>query len=472
MSIEYDPDGSSEPKQADIYNIEALDLRWYERYDDLASFGMPEMLVGDKELRDEQKEAFLNGEIDHPTLDLPRIDLEDLEQREQGLLFLKEKIILEEPNDVVKQAYRWRINEKIAQLRMLRAAKQGDMRRFERYNHFIYGKPSQEIYAYTVQTIRDQAEAVLENNKSTEPLRRAAEDVLNTFAQPNRESGISLPSQEIFNTAKQVTMAEMMDIVDIEPFEGKIDAEAIAEQFERALQKRGIAKSQGGNWQIIIEHGDTSAIYVSPNEEVKVPSNRRLTFTELVEKTVHEIGTHVVRDVNGKRSRLMLLRFGLDRTGLGEEGVATMRETVVTKDLLKEFPGVNHYLGISLAEGLDGTPSSFTRVHKMITTHRYFRQLLAGREPERAMQLAKSAAYTDCVRIFRGTDCVTPGVSFNQDMAYRRGSIGVFALISTREGQQEMLRFSIGGYDPTNPRHIWILDQLGISEEDLARLEL
>ena len=36
-----------------------------------------------------------------------------------------------------------------------------------------------------------------------------------------------------------------------------------------------------------------------------------------------------------------------------------------------------------------------------------------------------------------------------------------------RENPDEMLRFSVGKYDPANPRHIWILDTLGITEEDL-----
>lgn len=469
MPEEYTPRDNE--TQVDIVkDIEALDLRWYDRYDALASFGMPEMMVGDKEFRDSQKEAFLSGEIEHPVLDLPKINLEELKQREQGLLFLKAKIISDEPNEVVKQAYRWKINEKIAQILMLRAAKQGNMIRFERYNHFIYGKPSKEIFAYTVRTMRNQAQEVLDNSESSTALRAAAEDILSTFTEPEVESNIHLPSQETFDAAKQATLAEMGDIIDIEPFEGKVDADAIVEYFEQALIKRGIAKSQGGNWQIIKETGSTSAIYVSPNEEVKVPDTRRISFVDLINKIVHEIGTHVTRDVHGKRSRLMLLRQGLDRTGFGEEGVANMREIVTTQEILDDFPGINHYLGISLAEGLDGTPSSFARVHKMITTHRYFKQQLAGREPVEAMRLARSAAYTDCVRIFRGTDCATPGVSFNQDMAYRGGTIAVFALISTVEGRVEMRRFSIGGYDPINKRHIWILDELGITDEDLQNL--
>ena len=44
---------------------------------------------------------------------------------------------------------------------------------------------------------------------------------------------------------------------------------------------------------------------------------------------VHEIGTHVVRRENGKRSKLRLLGIGLDNYERGEEGIATMREQVL-----------------------------------------------------------------------------------------------------------------------------------------------
>lgn|GEM_PF-3902149 len=34
-----------------------------------------------------------------------------------------------------------------------------------------------------------------------------------------------------------------------------------------------------------------------------------------------------------------------------------------------------------------------------------------------------------------------------------------------------MLRFDVGKYSPTNERHIWILDTLGTTNEDLESIE-
>ena len=135
--------------------------------------------------------------------------------------------------------------------------------------------------------------------------------------------------------------------------------------------------------------------------------------------------------------------------------------------MIEEFAGINYHLGISFAQGLDGTKRSFSGVHEMLSKRRYLERLLDGQEPEKALRLARANAYNDCVRIFRGSDCETPGVVFSKDLAYREGNIGVYQLIKTEEGKQEMIRFSVGKYDPSNQRHIWILDQLGITDEDL-----
>jgi hypothetical protein len=55
-----------------------------------------------------------------------------------------------------------------------------------------------------------------------------------------------------------------------------------------------------------------------------------------------------------------------------------------------------------------------------------------------------------------------------RDIVYREGNIGVWRVV--KNNPEEERRFSVGKYDPANPRHIWILEQLGISDEDLDNL--
>jgi len=90
-----------------------IDNLWYERFQPIGSFQAYEYLDGNKQYREQQKQEFLNGHIENPTLDYPKIDPERLESDERSLLELKRDIIAQEPNETVKQAYRWRLNEKI-----------------------------------------------------------------------------------------------------------------------------------------------------------------------------------------------------------------------------------------------------------------------------------------------------------------------------------------------------------------------
>ena len=136
-------------------NNESMDERWYDRFAEAGSFQAYEYLDGDKEFRDLQKEKFLNGEMENPELDYPKIDPDKLLRDEENLLELKSDILNEEENETLQQAYRWKINEKVAEVRMLRAVHDGDMRRFKKYSEFVYGKPSPEIFSYTVSRLND-----------------------------------------------------------------------------------------------------------------------------------------------------------------------------------------------------------------------------------------------------------------------------------------------------------------------------
>ena len=159
--------------------------------------------------------------------------------------------------------------------------------------------------------------------------------------------------------------------------------------------------------------------------------------------------------------------MGLDRYEKGEEGVATMREQVLDEKI-EDFAGLEGHLAIGLATGVDGKPRDFRAVYEIMEKYFYFKALSSGKEPEQALKSAQTIAWNRAVRTFRGTDCQTKGICFTKDIVYREGNIGVWEVV--KENPKEMVRFSIGKYDPANERHIWILDQLGISEEDLKEL--
>lgn len=163
----------------------------------------------------------------------------------------------------------------------------------------------------------------------------------------------------------------------------------------------------------------------------------------------------------------MLLGLGLDRYEVGEEGIATLREQAIAGKV-DDFAGLEGHLAISLARGLDGQPRNFRQVFASLEKYFIFKFLLDGKTLPDAKAQAQNSAWNRCVRTFRGTDCATAGGCFTKDIIYRQGNIGVWEVI--RQTPAEMARFNLGKYDPANPRHLWILDRLEITDEDLEQL--
>jgi hypothetical protein len=424
---------------------DSLDDVWYEKFKEVGAFADFEYLSGNKNIREVEKQKFLKNEVENPELDYPGLEKFNFEDREKRLLELKDEIIKNETNSIIKQLYRWKLNEKIAELRMLKATKNKNDRRFELYSKFIYGNPEKEIYNYTLLQLKK-----IVDEKITSPdakIRSAAQKI----------------HQELFEKPPLKTKIDATEFrSEAIKFEDQSEygSAEIKTAFENAL-----AAYRLSGWRVIVEKEKTGAINVSQEKkEVAIPKERRLRNPNLQALIKHEIGTHVLRREAGEKSKLKLLGLGLDRYLKGEEGIATYREQEILG--LEEFTGLDGHLAISLANGLDGKKRTFREVFEILQNF-YF--ISSKKERTEALKLASNSAWDRCIRTFRGTTCKTPGACFTKDIVYREGNIGIWNVV--KNNPEEIRRFSIGKYDPANPRHIWILEQLGITETDLENIE-
>ena len=429
--------------------IYPVDDPWYERFRDAAAFQDYELLEGEKGQREEQKRAFLAGEIENPALGYPRLETFTSDKREKILLDLKKTIVENETNDVLKKAYAWKLNEKIAEVRMLKAAKVGDDRRFLRYSKFIYGEPDKDIYQYTISQLKNVVDKkIFDGNPK---INQAAQRL-------NRELFETLMNNETAIDPKQAGFPEIKSTKE----DKKYDASEIREAFESALRQYQLE-----GWRIIVDQ-KSSIQAISTSQEAKmvlIPEKREMKETRLKSLIEHEIGTHVLRRERGEKSKLKLLGLGLDRYLPGEEGIATYREQKNEGD--RNFSGFEGHLAISLAMGLDGNKRNFRQVFEIMRD--YFFINSSEKDTAKAGKNAEDSAWNRCVRTFRGTTCSAPGACFTRDIVYREGNIGIWDLIKSNPDEEQ--KFSIGKYDPTNFRHLWILERLGINENDLDKLE-
>jgi hypothetical protein len=421
---------------------EALDSRWYKRFEAL-TFETYAKFEGSAEWRRVQRESFLKGEIDNPVLDYPELERFEIEEREKMLLSLKTDILEQERNEIVKKIYRTKINEVIAELRMLRAAKNGDDHKFAHYSTFIYGRPQGEDLRYVCASVQTSAREKLETGELLQ--KEAAQRLL-----------ALLPELQV---SDQKVMSDVLP--EGERIEGYVaDVAEVVHEFREALTELGLDE-----WEIVV--GSERFNVSQEHKEVRIPSaeileRRQLSKRKLKGLVAHEIGTHALRRHNGERSALHLLGLGLDRYLKGEEGVAMYNEQQVTG--AKEFAGIARYFSIAVARGLRGFGRDFRETFEVM---RDYRIVLGNGSPE-SMHRADESAYDDCVRIFRGSTCRTPGAVFSKDLAYF-GNREVWNLVS--KNSDVVQTFSIGKFDPTNESHVAFLSQLGILDQDLEKIE-
>lgn len=426
---------------------EKLDARWYGRFE-AVNFEDYEKLTGRNEVREKAKSDFLSGEIENPSLDYPELESFDLDEREAELLSLKEDILELEQNEAVKKIYRTKINESLATLKMLRATKNGDDRKFSRYADFIYGKPEAGDMGYVIEHVKE----LIASNEDSEDKER---------------QGAALRLREIF-TDISIDAGEGVDksvLPDGQDIPGKLESvDEAVHAFEEALQEIGAA-----DWKVVVD-SETGISNFSVSQEhrvVRIPAEEKLLARNISKKKLaglleHEIKTHVARRVNGERSKLQLLGLGLDRYLKAEEGVATYAEQQVTG--AREFAGIPRFLSIAIAKGINGQPLDFSQTHKVMTDYRF----LSSSNKGMTVDQAKTTAYDDCVRIFRGSTCNTPGAVYPKDMSYF-GNRAIWTLVSKNSDVVET--FTVGKYDPNNSEHIALLTRLGILDSDLEQLE-
>ncbi len=424
----------------------ALDARWYGRLEAVV-FEDYEKLTGLKEIREREKKLFLEGGQRNPYLDYPELMHFDIKEREEELLSLKDDVLELEQNEAVRKIYRTKINELLATLRMLKAAKEGDDHKFMKYSDFIYGTVSESDKNYIIKHLQ---ELIAKNTQSD-----------NKYKQ---QSAATLGA--IFNTLSTVddTDATKDILPDGENIEGSVESvEEAVTAFEETLESLHI-----DDWEVLVdtEKGISNFSVSQEHKTINIPSEEQLLKRNISKKKLqgliaHEIGTHVARRHNGEHSKLQLLGLGLDRYISGEEGVATYNEQQVTG--AKEFAGVVPMISILLAKGIDGQPRDFRDTFELM---KHYHILKAGKTVDETK--AAETAYNNCVRIFRGSTSETPGAIYTKDMAYF-GNRKIWTLVS--KNSDVVQQFSIGKYDPTNGEHLALLSKLGILDQDLRSLE-
>ncbi len=439
----------------------AIDEDIYEKYKaisiDTASLRRPE-----EEKLAEQKNLFMEGTISCPNFKYENINSVDFEKAEKDLIDLKTELkegLTQNPD--LNQAYIWKINEKIARVRMFKELKflqenpsHDNKNRYRRYIEFIYGKPDKDIF-FDVLNVIDKKFKDVELEALTEDQKDAYAVIQNLL-----ENSIS-------HDITDKKLDELRPNNPKERGESITDIEIIKKYFEEALDELNLQNE----WRVVISEKHRSSMAVqTTSKKVILPSqsgveNRPKASEFSPEKIkgliAHEIYTHVLRRERAKDSRFKLLELGLDRYEVGEEGLATYREQQESGAI--DFAGIDNYLTAGIGYGLDsGKPRDFGEVFEIIKSY----YLLFDQTTK---EKAKELAWSRTLRLFRGTPGNIPGLMYLKDIVYREGNIATYELM--KKDYSQKIDFDIGKFNPANTRHINLLVNLGILDSDLENLQ-
>jgi hypothetical protein len=382
-----------------------LDQRWYSA---LRAISINELsfITPGETTYSEAKTDFLNGTVRNPVLVYPELHKFDAEAKTKELQDFEKMIVTEENNSLVKEAYSRVIAEQLVKVSLINACIKKDDYGFMNNSNALYGLPKRSIYIQIARWFNWH--------------RVHSRNVLNKLA------GLY--------SSSDVSAAFFKDMVrlGLDGWKTEIDTSG----------KRG---------NISVDHGER-LVYIPADERLNM-RNTPLTQRRVRGLRRHEIGVHITRRVQGLKSPLKLLGFGLDGYMLSEEGIAVREELRAGTGDKLAWNG--RYLAASLCYGLDGPFRDFRDVYEEL-----YKYISAMRKGQDGIVKNEDVTYQICVRIFRGTTGSSPACFYSKDIVYAGGLARIMGVIA--EYPKEQARFLKGKYDPGNPAHRDLMDALGI----------
>ena len=415
--------------------MKKVDQEVYEAYKHIGGISYLKYFDIPKIEKETQKKLFLDATIDVPCYDKRNINIDELITKKQAFVSLQKRIVNMDIDAHIREAYHRLINEQIHYSDMIEAYARGDMEQFSAVSIELFGEPKNEYVSYIISYITqlcDDAKHV--SDEATNHIEHV-EYALQNFESDNTVfSEISIDFVQRHNDERMYTAAEIKRL------------------FEQALDDRRIT-----GWLVEIDDtGHVSFIRVEQeSKKIIVPADRRLSERHMQGLIAHEIGVHVQRRFNAVKIPLHILSLGLDNYIRAEEGMAKYVEREIYPESL--IPSMELYLGIALAQGIDGVKRNFRDLYEFF--YAYY-SLLRICRPENSDASIEDIAWNRTERIYRGVVGSLNTACFTKDIVYWEGFLRVRDIAHTLP--EEINRFLCGKYDPANEFHREFLDAFDV----------
>lgn len=426
--------------------------------------------------------AWENGE--DPDLTVDSIDRDQLIERSKMLRQWKAELVADESIDPdVKQIYRWRINEDIANTEMVIASNDGDMRRFQVWNEFVYGKPNAPIYKAALDWVAHDAEKILlYGNKYSQFAKDSANKVIELIGDNRGQRMLLPPSEDTFGKVRDDHMREggyydlLLDGVDVP--DGKITPEIGDPIIEKVVGDNlqsdyAIEDASGASWGVNHTNGT-----------IERPSKYNMPKERFVGLGLgHEIGSHLLERVNGSRGPIKLAVEGLNGYESANEGRAVIREqvqyddiddfnkTVRWRDIMRRHIAISYACAAGEKKVVDpendkkyihGRPSSDV-YNFMNAIDTMYQAKISKDDDENTIREKAEKKTTDLLlRVLKGTN--GKGGAYLKDKVYLEGNVACW-LTAAQKGADAISAGDLGKFNINNPDHIRYMIKFGLLPE-------
>jgi len=79
--------------------------KYFDNFENYCSLSYPNYLNGSPEFRSKQKNLFLNGKIENPVFDYPKLKRAEIKLWRKGLADLKKEVVNQEDNAALRKAW-------------------------------------------------------------------------------------------------------------------------------------------------------------------------------------------------------------------------------------------------------------------------------------------------------------------------------------------------------------------------------
>jgi len=229
--------------------------------------------------------------------------------------------------------------------------------------------------------------------------------------------------------------------------------------MDTALDTIG-AKAVGWRADIV---KNSSALAASAHQKlVEVGENREpLEGSELQGRVLHEVGIHALRSVNAEHAGWLSATYGQDDYLSFEEALATALEDAFHGEFIDH--GVQYYLIAGLAYGFDNhAPRDFREVYDIMYRFNALKKVATEGVVlnDEVLADAKSKAFTNVLRMFRGTTTHDRGVIYLKDLAYFQGQELAWSVLDNVHTQEDFDLLLAGKLDLTRSDHLAIAQDI------------